>query len=192
MSILDIFLNHQFKIIATSPRGQWVNSLRPSDACVGKLAIIGSDNGLSPERCQAIIWTSAGILVIGPLGTNFSEILIEIQTFSLKKIRLKMSSAKCCSFRLGLNALPIDIQIPYQWLEYMYTEVSREIVLLFGLYCLVVNDRLTAWLIPWVSDWTINLSSDLSISCLLTWSIDCLLVQGLVWTKDLSLVPSSL
>ena len=73
--------------------------------CVGKLTIIGSDNGLSPERRQAIIWTNAGILLIGPLGTNFSEILIEIKTFSLKKIRLKMSSAKWCSFRLGLNVL---------------------------------------------------------------------------------------
>ena len=72
---------------------------------VGKLTIIGSDNGLSPECRQANIWTNAGILLIGPLGTNFSEILIEIQTFWLKKIRLKMSSAKCCSFRLGLNVL---------------------------------------------------------------------------------------
>ena len=78
---------------------------RVTHICVGKLAIIGSDNGLSPERHQAIIWTNAGILLIGPLGTNLSEILIEIQTFSLKKIRLKMSSAKCCSFRLGLNVL---------------------------------------------------------------------------------------
>ena len=73
--------------------------------CNSKLTIIGSDNGLSPERRQAIIWTNAGILLIGPLGTNFSEIFIEIQTFSLKKIRLKMSSAKCCSFCLGLNVL---------------------------------------------------------------------------------------
>ena len=78
---------------------------RVTHICVGKLSIIGSDNGLSPKRRQAIIWTNAGILLIGPLGTNFSEILIEIQTFSLKKIRLKMSSAKCCSFRLGLNVL---------------------------------------------------------------------------------------
>ena len=46
--------------------------------CVGKLTIIGSDNGLSPGRRQAIIWTSAGILLIGPKGTNFSKILIEI------------------------------------------------------------------------------------------------------------------
>ena len=45
--------------------------------CVSKLTIIGSDNGL-PLGCQAIFWTNAGKLLIGPLGTNFSEILIEI------------------------------------------------------------------------------------------------------------------
>ena len=45
---------------------------------VNKLTTIGSDNDLSPDRRQAIIWTNAGILLIGPLGTNFSEILIEI------------------------------------------------------------------------------------------------------------------
>ena len=73
--------------------------------CVGKLTIIGSDNGLSPERRQAIIGTNAGILLIEPLGTNFSESLIEIQTFSLKKIRLKMSSAKWRLISLGLNEL---------------------------------------------------------------------------------------
>ena len=60
---------------------------RVTHICVGKLTITGSDNSLSPERHQVIIWTNAGILLIGPLGTNFSEILIEIQTFSLKKIR---------------------------------------------------------------------------------------------------------
>ena len=49
--------------------------------CVGKLTTIGSDNGLSPGRRQAIIWTNAGILLIWPLETNFSEILIAIETF---------------------------------------------------------------------------------------------------------------
>ena len=78
---------------------------RVTHICVGKLTIIGSDNGLSPERRQAITWTNARILLIGPLETKFSEVLIEIQTFSLMKIRLKMSSAKCSSFRLGLNVL---------------------------------------------------------------------------------------
>ena len=76
---------------------------RATHICVGKLTIIGSDNGLSPGRRQAIIWTNDGILLIRPWGTNFSEIVIGNQIFSLKKIRLKMSSAKCCSFRLGLN-----------------------------------------------------------------------------------------
>ena len=47
---------------------------RVTHICVGYLAIMGSDNGLSPGRRQAIIWTNAGILLIGPLGTNFSEI----------------------------------------------------------------------------------------------------------------------
>ena len=40
---------------------------------------IGSDNGLSPVRCQAIIWTNAGLLSIEPLQTIFNEILIKIQ-----------------------------------------------------------------------------------------------------------------
>ena len=39
---------------------------------------IGSDNGLSPGRHQAIILTNAGISLIGSIGTDFSEILIKI------------------------------------------------------------------------------------------------------------------
>ena len=78
---------------------------RVTHICVGKLTIIGSYNGLSPGRRQAIIRTNAGILLIRTLRTNFSEFLVEILIFSFKKIRLKVSSAKCCSFRLGLNVL---------------------------------------------------------------------------------------
>ena len=51
---------------------------RVTHICVGKLSITGSYIGLSPGQRQAIIWTSAGILLNGPLGTNFSEILIGI------------------------------------------------------------------------------------------------------------------
>ena len=75
--------------------------------CVSKLSIIGSDNGLSPGRRQAIIWTNAGILLIWTLGTNFNEMLIEIHIFSVKKMHLKMSSAKWRPFCLGLNVLMI-------------------------------------------------------------------------------------
>ena len=53
--------------------------------CVSKLTITSSDNGLSPERHQAIISTNTGILLMGPLGTNFREILIKFYTFLLKK-----------------------------------------------------------------------------------------------------------
>ena len=78
---------------------------RVTHICVGKLTNLGSDNGLSPGRRQAIIWTNAGISLIGPLGTNFSEILIGIQTFSFTKMHLKMSSAKWRPFCLSLNEL---------------------------------------------------------------------------------------
>ena len=57
--------------------------------CVSNLIIIGSDNGLTPGRRQAIIWTNAGILLTGLLGTNFSEILSKICIFSFTKIHLK-------------------------------------------------------------------------------------------------------
>ena len=78
---------------------------RVTHICVGNLTIIGSDNGLSPGRRQAIIWTNAGILLIGPLGTNFNEIFIEIPTFSFMKMRLNVSSVKWRPFCLGLNVL---------------------------------------------------------------------------------------
>ena len=51
---------------------------RVTHICINKVTIIGSDSGLSPGRRQAIIWTNTGILLIGPLGINFSEIWIEI------------------------------------------------------------------------------------------------------------------
>ena len=73
--------------------------------CVGNQNIIGSDNGLSPCRRQAITWTNAEILFTGPFGTNFSDILIKIHTFLLNKMHGKMSSGKWRPFCLGLNVL---------------------------------------------------------------------------------------
>ena len=78
---------------------------RVTHICVSNLTIIGSDNGLVPTKPQAIIWTNAGILLIGPLGRNFNEILSEILTFSFKKARLNVSSAEWGLFGLGLNVL---------------------------------------------------------------------------------------
>ena len=52
---------------------------------MGNLTIIGSHNGLSPGRRQAIIWTNAGILLIRPLGTNLwsSDMLIQENAFEI-------------------------------------------------------------------------------------------------------------
>ena len=71
--------------------------------CIGNLTIIGSDNAVSPGWRQAIIWTYDGILLIGPLGTYFSEIWIAILTIWFKKMHLKVSSAKWWPFCLSLK-----------------------------------------------------------------------------------------
>ena len=65
-----------------------------SSIYVSSVTIISSDNGLLPGRHQTIIWTSAGVLLIGPLGTNFSEIVVATHTFSFRKMHLKMLSGK--------------------------------------------------------------------------------------------------
>ena len=78
---------------AVKTYSQYINSLRPSDTtCFSNIISIGSNNGLAPGQRQAIIWTNAGVLLIGPLGTNFSEILIKTHVFSFKKMHLKLSS----------------------------------------------------------------------------------------------------
>ena len=62
---------------------------------------IGSDNGLSPVRRQAISWTSTHLLSIWTLGWNFSEICFKIPDSSIMKMHLKMSSAKWWPFCSG-------------------------------------------------------------------------------------------
>ena len=104
-----IFLGNIFALLASVLWGLTTQDLthwgRVTHICFSKLTIIGSDNGLSPGRRQAIIWTNAVILLIRTLGTNFSEILDEIHSFSFSKMHLKMSSAKWRLFGLGLNEL---------------------------------------------------------------------------------------
>ena len=85
-----------------SPLANWN---RVTHICVRKLIIIGSDNGLSPGRRQIIIWTNARILLIWPLGIQFTEISIEIHILSFKTMHLNTSSATCRPFCLGLNVL---------------------------------------------------------------------------------------
>ena len=69
--------------------------------CVSKLTIIASDNGLSPGRRQAIIWTNSGKLLIGNSGTNFSENEIEIDTISFRKMTAILSRPRYVNVTVG-------------------------------------------------------------------------------------------
>ena len=74
-----------------------------------------------PGWRQAIIWTNAGIVLIGTLGTSFIDILSRIHTFSFKKMYLEMSSAKWRPFCVGLNVLemPHDIaDLCHHWFRW--------------------------------------------------------------------------
>ena len=78
-----IRLNMSISIEFLTPWG------RVMHICIGNLTVIGTDNGLSPGWCQAIIRTNAEILLSEPLETNFNEIVLEIHKFSFKKLYLE-------------------------------------------------------------------------------------------------------
>ena len=111
---------------------------RVTHICVSDLTSIGSDNGLSPGRRQAIIRTNAGILLIRPLGTNFSEFLVAILIFSLKKMRLKVSSVKGRPFCLGLNELRTLFDTLHEWLPCSFIAQS-----VFGLPLIRLSEQPT-------------------------------------------------
>ena len=120
MYVYHLTFQQQHWIFVIHQKMPLVYRLHPQQWCfinwvrhiwVSELTIISWDNGLLPGQCKAIIWTNAGILLIGPLGTNFCEILIEIHIFSSKKTLLKMSSTKCRSFWLGLSVL-MTLSVP--------------------------------------------------------------------------------
>ena len=106
--LIRSFLVHQ----NNSPwyHGFWCPGDRASAGMVLTLCIWREIEMICRIRCQAIIWTSAGILLIGPLGTNFSEFLIEIHTFLFKKMHLKISSVKWGLFRRGPNVLAMMLR----------------------------------------------------------------------------------
>ena len=98
-------ININYTLITPCSQCQLTHWVRVMHICISKLTIIGWDNGLSSGRCQAIIWTNAWLFLIGPTGTNFNEIIIKINSFSFKKIHLKMSPGKWWPFCLGHNVL---------------------------------------------------------------------------------------
>ena len=70
-------------------------------------------------RHQAIIRTNSAVLLTVPLGTNFSEIVIEILTFSYTIMHLNMPCGKWRPFCPRLNMLNSNLHIHnpviYRW-----------------------------------------------------------------------------
>ena len=91
---------------------------RVTHISVSKLTIIGSDNSLAPWRRQTIIWTNDGILLIGPLGTNFSEILIGIQA----------NKTTCNGGNIYLCLMPVVVYFLYLCFSHCLYAVHRSIV----------------------------------------------------------------
>ena len=140
-----------------------INSMywgRMTHTCFSKLTISGSNNGLSPGRHLAIIWTNAKILLTGSSGTKFSEIWIEIHTFPFRKMDLKMSTGKWRTFCLGLNVLmdhglqliACNSAMYVDWLHmymFAYIQVMRD-----GMARKVSNEMYTSTGAKWLSDIT--------------------------------------
>ena len=99
--------------------------------CVFILTIIGPDNNLSPSTRQIIIWNNAWTMLIGTLGTNFSDIVNVTRMFSFKKLLLKISSGKWRPFCLGLNQLK---QVP------VFLEQRKQLLLRYDCYFTLVID----------------------------------------------------
>ena len=119
--------------------------------CVGKLTIIGSDNGSSAGRRQAIIWIGGGILLIALLGTNFGEIFIGflnvfIQDNALGNVVCEMASIlsrpQCGNFAFGFHMLD------YLWVTKYYqfiTHTHTYFVFLFQLMYLIPENINCSW-----------------------------------------------
>ena len=109
--------------------------------CISRLyAIISSDNGLLPIRCHA----SVVILLIGPLGTYFSEIWIEIQQSLFKKMWLKVLSARWRPLCFSLNEL--NEYLCYPWGRIWTTWLS----IWYCRRCLTIRSRKASKVQDWV------------------------------------------
>ena len=93
---------HSRRMASLHPK-QWTHCGRVTHMFVSNLTIIGSDNGLSP----------AGILWIGPIGTNFSDNSIKNSyIFIQQNIFEYVIWTKWWPFCLGLNVLTLNVRGP--------------------------------------------------------------------------------
>ena len=84
----------------------------------------GSDNGLSPDQWQTIIWTNAGMVWIGPWETNFNEIVIKVQKFSLKEMIWKCCLENVVYFVLA-SMCSIKVKFINMWNKYVLSKTKQ-------------------------------------------------------------------
>ena len=142
--LVDSYIQHSF--VGHCCLTHWGRAMH---ICISKLTIIGSDNGLSPPRHQAIIWTHARVLLIQIPGTNFSETLSKIHTVSLKKMHLKLSSAKWPQSCLGLNVLTY-----WSWENGRFYQITSDTCVTWsGWAKTLISILLSAiWICKWMFD----------------------------------------
>ena len=117
---------------------------------------IGSDDCLAPIRHQAIFSTNAGLLSVGPLGTNFSKILIKIQDFSFTEMHLNIASVKWWPFCPAGDELKATIgqAIPF---------LPRSLICISKKMCLIVHYVFQLFTVPqiyysiYTTQWTLSM-----------------------------------
>ena len=133
-----------------------------------KHTIIASGKGLAPCRHQAIIWNNAGIFLIWPLGTNFSETLIEIHIFSFNEMHLKILSGKWQPFCLCLKMLILlgkmfvidNVKLSYRnMLKIMYAQLKKNGITIWKAnvhqqhHAMDWKKELHLWIVHWSCIW---------------------------------------
>ena len=131
---------------------------RGTHTCVGILTSIGSDNGLSPGRRQAIVWTNAGILLIEPLGTNFSEFRIQnssifIQENAFENVVCEMASILSRPQCVNISRLRSRFQL------YLFFFCLLEIPCVIAAMVFLIVIRLSEWFSMLYRDKLINVLS---------------------------------
>ena len=90
---------------------------RVTHICISNLTIIGSNNGLSPGRRQAIVWTNTGKLFIRTIGKNSVKFQSKFRHFHKKnafenviwKITAILFHPQCVNGRGPCTLLPVPI-----------------------------------------------------------------------------------
>ena len=160
-------------------------------------------------KSSSEIWTSAAVLLIRHLGTNFSEVLIAFHTFSFKKMHLKMSPGKWRPFCLGLNVLYSDIHIlrvscqkgptrhAYAWQIGPFWQDTLDIYQPCWNQCQLVAKRKNKTRLICIDDWSSNILNWFEIymsiylgKYVLILTGQCIVLQGTpVCKQSVALIP---